>query len=90
MKKTTIIFQIDIDELIIGSLVKAVMFAAQHHPAELAILSWYKKNHVSLLFVPRIGNSRPNPRYEIDLDGIIIKKISINSPQKGCVNEHAA
>ncbi len=93
MARTRIILQIDADELgnqpdkVIGSFVKAVMFVAQHHPAETGILSWHTKKNADLLFIPLLGNSRPNPRYKIDIDGVMITKISIISPQDDYAKE---
>jgi hypothetical protein len=87
MKRIRIILRIDINELgdwsdkAIGSLIKASTFAAEHHPTEIGILSLYAENLASLLFNPRIGYDKPNPRYEIHTDGVTITKISIVSPQ---------
>ena len=94
MTRARIILQVNVDELgnqpdkVIGSFVKAVMFAAQHHPTETGILSWYTKEHADLLFIPRTGNSRPNPRYKIDIDGIMVTNISIVSPQEDYAKEY--
>ncbi len=94
MARIRIILRIDTDELgsqpdkIIGSFVKAVMFAAHNHPTETGILSWYTKEHADLLFIPEVGNSRPNPRYKIDIDGVMITKISVVSPQDDYTKEY--
>ena len=87
MKRIRMILRIDADKLggqshqLIGSLIKAATFAAERHPTEIGVLSWYAKNHTSLFFTPRTGNGRPNPRYEIYNDGVTITNISIVSPQ---------
>lgn len=94
MAESEIILQIDTDELgsqpdeIIGSLVKAVMFAAQNHPAETGILSWYTREHADLRFIPKAGNSMVSPRYEIDIDGILINRINVVSPYDYYTKEH--